>query len=460
VSPKTSEAAVYGVDTKVSRQIRATEVRAMNEHLQVNPATKQLLDAALTSLQTNYGDLNTFEKSQLHQLTTWLAAEKALVLVTKHPDIPIDILRQKALLEVANDLETGTSQSVRTLLCLFGKPIDDSPRFAKELAGTIPEDQFINLAWAVHQANIGGDENIGGLFHFIVDRLIENGQPLPDMFSPEDLWVHCFDSHPQQLDTLLWRDDFYHEIDRWLLEQLPPAFMASEVKQIEAKTMFITNMQLLGLSGQDAIDLIVAGPKNLDSDHARYGLKLTNTSWATKTLDQCKKTVAGDIKRLFSDPKTISTVTLALEDGALSTIELDNTNKMDEAQKIAFKNGTIAAHPVLTQLETSLKALCVSEAQIKGVLSGIAANSQVIFVPISHIFNPLALAAGKSTLAGEHSSCDIQLKKVGNDVLLTLKPLGVEWLDCEVVYRIGTSGEGVLTHYHARTALLNGGANA
>jgi hypothetical protein len=259
---------------------------------------------------------------------------------------------------------------------------------------------------------------------------------------------------------LLWRDDFYNEIDRWLLQQLPPTLFVDEARQIEAKTMFATSMQLLGLSGKDAIDLIVAGPKNLASDQARYGIKLTNTSWAAKTLDQCKKIVAGDIKRLFSDPKTISTVTVTLEDGATSTIELDNTDKMSGAEQTAFKNGTVTGHPVLAQLETSLRALCVNDEQMKGVLSGITANSQVIFVPISSVFNPLALAAGKPTLAGEHSSCAIQLQRVGNDVLLTLKPLGVDWLDCELEYRIGTSGEGVLTHYHARTSLLNGGVDA
>jgi len=455
ISPKRSEAAIFSLSAKNLHQVRTVEIDAIQKHIETTPATRQYLDTAVSNLQSQCGQLSTSEKSLVNKLTTWLAAERSLKLIDQYPDIPLDTLRQKALLEISNELETGSSQSIRTLLFFLNKRVDTVPRYTKELAGTIPEDQFLNFAWLTYQANLNGSENVSSLFRFILDRMIETAPLLPEMFSPEDLWVHCFDSHPKPLDTVGWCDAFYTEIDKWVIQQLPTKFVENETKRIEAQTLFATSMELLGLSSNDAIDLIVNSPKDLHSDQARYGLKLTNEPWATKTLDQCKKIVASDIKRLYSNPKAISIATIELEDGSESQIELDNTATMNELEKKAFTNGALDNNPVLSRLELVLKRLCVSESQLKGVLSGISANSQVIFVPISSIFNPAALTAGKTGLAGEHNACLIHLKRSGNDVCLSLKPLAVDWLDCEIEYRIGASGEGVLTHYHARTSQEN-----
>jgi hypothetical protein len=181
-----------------------------------------------------------------------------------------------------------------------------------------------------------------------------------------------------------------------------------------------------------------------------FPVKLTDESWAAKPMRECKKIAANDIKRLYSNPQLISTLSIETSDGAMSTIELDNRQKMSDDEKNAFKNSDLDHHPIINDaLESQLRNLCVSDEQVKGIFSGISASSRTALIPISIAFAPYAKAAGLTAPGSEHSSCDISLKRSGDDILLTLKPIGVDWLNTSLEYKIRPNGDGVLTRYES-----------
>jgi hypothetical protein len=276
---------------------------------------------------------------------------------------------------------------------------------------------------------------------------------LPEFFTPEDLWASCFESRSPKLNNSNWMNPFYHAMEEWILKQLPMEFSSDPQKKAQAQTLFSFGMQLLGKSSHDALEIVRTQPLAIDSSNDRYNLKLTIHSWAKKSLRECQNIAARDINRLISIPKKISSAHITHHDGSVVDIELDNTGKMNESEKTAFANGFLDTHPVIGRLQAQLEMLNITEDQMKGVWSALSASGEIILTPISMLFNSRAIAAGHKGLAGEHSSCEIAIKQSNQDVLLSLKPIGLDWLDCTIEYRISPNGDGTVNHYHARANL-------
>lgn len=457
INPKRSETAIYALATQNIRKVHANEVDDISCHLNETPETKRFLDEALSNLKIKHGALSEPQELKLRTLISWLAADRFIELSLENPGISPTSLRQQALVEVSSHIEHDSEPSIQGLLKLFGKKPEGVPHLFKGLSERVPDDQILNLAWITHIADIKGPEGMGPLFHFMIDRIAEREGSLPNLFSPEDLWAHCFEEHPPKLDRHSWTTAFERREREWIIEQLPTQLTNTEAKYQMAISQFGQLLQYLGMSGKESIRTICnqSNPNfRASSTHMKFPVKLTDESWAEKPMRECKKIAANDIKRLYSNPQLVSSLKIEMTDGSHIAIELDNRQKMSADEEKAFKNSDLDHHPIINDaLETQLRNLCVSEEQVKGIFSGISASSRTALIPISIAFAPYAKAAGLIPPGSEHSSCEISLKRIGDDVLLTLKPIGVDWLNTSLEYKISPNGGGVLTRYESHTDL-------